>query len=172
MTAVYAVSLTGCGINDPYTHPARTAPPAAPASQPAALAPLPSLGAGASTSPEGAVRAFAALWGTFRPATIAVRDRALIGLASPALATQLRLARPQAELEATRRATNAPGQQAAILSSQLAPGTTARRRGVVVLSEQQIAAGHPAGPAITTVYIVVVTRAARRWQISQWEPQP
>ena len=164
-----ACALTGCGIRNPDAPSA--AKPHPNAKSAGGRPPPTSTRRASSTSAAGVLTAFATAYASTSRASVVNQQRTLVALATPALADQLRQHAAEAILDAQRAMPAGAELTGHVISLQLRPGTTTRR-GVAVIQQVLTRAGRALENPFTTVFIAIVTRAGRRWQVASFTPQP
>ena len=111
MALSVCAALSGCGLRDPYNHPAASsrrppgpAPPAVTVPVAPAVGPSsqPHTASGGSASAAEVISRFALAYANFSVATVAARQRELAALSTAAFARVLRLQDRQAALDAVR----------------------------------------------------------------------
>jgi hypothetical protein len=158
LLAVLVLGLAGCRDTYPHTDTVRNVP-------------RPQSAKVIRLAPEASARAFAERWVNWDWRTVASRQRELARMAAGALATQLRANAGSARIDATL-ARDRPGMRGTVAIVDL----TQRREaatGLVVTREQTYTNEHAdlGGPRYR-VYRVALARAAGRWEVTGWEPQP
>jgi hypothetical protein len=175
-----ALLVLGSGCQDPYSsHSSLSSPSptmnreATPGhtSRPGPRIPSPAPATTGSRSSRRAARSFATRWANWDWRTAAEQQRALATLATGRLARRLRANAGSARIDASL-ARDKPGSRGVVAGIEL---TTAgdRASGVVVTHEQTYTAGRAdLGGQRYRVYLIQLSQAPNRWEVSAWEPQP
>jgi hypothetical protein len=156
------VSLTGCGLRDPYAQ--RRNPPAAVLP---AVAVLPADGATATRAAGGAtdvVARFATTWVNWSGASLARERTELLTLATGSLAAELRTDAAQATRSRLQEVTGAYSRGRFVGVITQAAGSAI----VVTYEEAAPLGGH--AQAAYHVYLARAARTSDKWRVTQWQP--
>jgi hypothetical protein len=181
MALSICVTMSGCGLRDPYNDPtASSHSPAAPATAavtaPVAPAVAPSsqvhAASGSGASAAEIISRFALAYANFSVATVAARQRKLIALSTAAFARVLRLRDRRATLDAARAmppGARMTGTLSALqLTNQPGGGATAS----LTIGEGLRLANGAAEQPLAEAYTAQLTDTPDGWRVAAFTPAP
>jgi hypothetical protein len=164
LLATAAVAVGGCGVSDPYQHPAPTRPRATTSTHTTAAASIP------GPTAVAVLRRYATLSFDWTSHTLASHQHQLEALATAG-------ARAQAAQTAATYGAGSNLQKSRVANrgqiTSIAPGQ-GPRRGWWVITTQETTTGtgdYQGLPSRTHVYDAQLTHTSGEWQVATWSPQ-